>query len=57
MEKGILRRSGSQATGYTYSLNGKPLDLAATRTLLELIEAGEFDNVPDTTRAPPCKRR
>ena len=46
MKKGILRRSGSRATGYLYSLNGKPLDLAATKELAALVEQGEFDSVP-----------
>jgi len=46
MKKGALRRSGSRATGYNYSLNGKPLDLTATKRLAELVEQGEFDSVP-----------
>ncbi len=46
LAKGILQRSGT--TGhYSYSLNGRPLDLAATSTLVQLIESGAFDGAPD----------
>ena len=48
MKKGILVRSGSKSTGYKYSLNGKPLDLEATKTICELIEKGELDGVPES---------
>ncbi|HNT33983.1 MAG TPA: hypothetical protein PKH07_03190 [bacterium] len=44
--KGILKRAGA-AGNYTYSLNGKPLDLSVTSTIASLIEAGEFDGVPE----------
>lgn len=46
MQKGILKRSGT-AGNYSYSLNGQPLDLAATGSLLKLIEGGAFDGVSD----------
>lgn len=45
--KGVLRRNGSQSTGYTYSFNGKPLDLSSTTELLKLIEQGSFDGAAD----------
>lgn len=44
--KGVLKRSGSSGN-YSYSLNGKPLDLAATAELTRLIEQGAFDGVPE----------
>ena len=46
LQKGILKRSGTQGN-YSYSLNGQPLDLGSTSTLLKLIETGAFDGVPD----------
>lgn len=46
MTRGILKRSGTSGN-YAYSLNGKPLDLAATAELTRLIEQGAFDGVPD----------
>jgi outer membrane protein OmpA-like peptidoglycan-associated protein len=46
LQKGILKRAGT-AGNYTYSLNGQPLDLNSTSTLLKLIEAGSFDGVPE----------
>ncbi len=46
MAKGVLKRSGSSGN-YTYSLNGRPLDLSSTATLIGLIESGSFDGVPD----------
>ena len=46
MQKGILKRSGT-AGNYSYSLNGQPLDLAATGALVKLIDSGAFDGVPD----------
>ena len=45
MAKSIIKRSGSRGN-YRYSLQGRPLDLKATRTLVALIEKGEFDGVP-----------
>ncbi len=45
MAKGIIKRSGSRGN-YRYSLNGRPLDLKATRSLVQLIEKGEFDGAP-----------
>jgi len=46
MQKGILKRSGT-AGNYSYSLNGQPLDLAATGALLKLVETGAFDGVSE----------
>jgi len=46
MAKGVLKRSGTTGN-YSYSLNGKPLDLSSTAALLSLIESGAFDGVPD----------
>ena len=44
--KGVLKRSGTSGN-YSYSLNGRPLDLSSTATLLNLIETGAFDGVPE----------
>ncbi len=46
MAKGILKRSGTSGN-YSYALNGRPLDLSSTATLISLIEGGAFDGVPD----------
>lgn len=46
IDKGILKRSGTSGN-YSYSLEGKPLDLTRTETLVQLIERGAFDGVPD----------
>jgi ABC-type nitrate/sulfonate/bicarbonate transport system substrate-binding protein/outer membrane protein OmpA-like peptidoglycan-associated protein len=46
MAKGALKRSGTSGN-YTYSLNGRPLDLSSTQALISLIESGSFDGVPD----------
>ncbi len=46
LAKGVLKRSGSSGN-YSYSLNGKPLDLAATAELTKLIEQGAFDGAVD----------
>lgn len=46
MAKGVLKRVGAQGS-YSYSLNGKPLDLSSTAELTRLIEAGAFDGAPD----------
>lgn len=45
MASGALRRAGSQGN-YTYSFNGRPLDLGSTVELSKLIESGAFDGVP-----------
>ena len=42
IEKGVLQRSGTR-DNYRYSFKGKPLDLASTDVITELIKAGEFD--------------
>ena len=42
MSKGVLRRSGSTGN-YVYSLQGKPMDIEDTPTLVKLIEEGRFD--------------
>ena len=46
IHKGILKRSGAGGN-YRYSLNGKPLDLTNTPTLIHLIESGKFDSVSE----------
>jgi outer membrane protein OmpA-like peptidoglycan-associated protein len=46
MAKGVLKRSGTSGN-YSYSLNGRPLDLSSTATLISLIEGGAFDGVPE----------
>ena len=46
ISKGIIKQSGSQGS-YSYSLNGKPLDLTRTAELVKLIESGAFDGVQD----------
>ncbi|PYI87728.1 MAG: hypothetical protein DME26_05225 [Verrucomicrobia bacterium] len=46
MTKGVLKRSGTSGN-YSYSLNGRPLDLSSTTTLVSLIETGAFDGVPE----------
>ncbi len=43
----MLKRVGSQGN-YSYSLNGKALDLGGTAELTRLIESGAFDGVPDS---------
>ncbi len=42
MAKGILKRSGSSGN-YSYSLEGRPLDLEQTTRIAALIESGKFD--------------
>lgn len=42
VKKGILQRSGSTGN-YSYAIKGRPLDLAATQQVVELVKAGEFD--------------
>lgn len=46
MQKGILKQSGSSGN-YSYSFNGRPLDLTQTQDIVKLIENGAFDGVPD----------
>jgi outer membrane protein OmpA-like peptidoglycan-associated protein len=46
IQKGILKQSGSPGN-YSYSLNGKPLDLTRTAEIVKLIETGAFDGVAD----------
>jgi hypothetical protein len=46
MQKGILKRVGTQGN-YSYSLNGKPLELGTTPDLVKLIDAGAFDGVAE----------
>jgi ABC-type nitrate/sulfonate/bicarbonate transport system substrate-binding protein/outer membrane protein OmpA-like peptidoglycan-associated protein len=45
MSTGVLKRAGSQGN-YSYSFNGRALDLGATTELGKLIESGAFDGVP-----------
>ncbi len=47
MAKGVLKRAGTTGN-YSYSLNGKPLDLGSTAELTQLIEQGAFDGVPES---------
>jgi hypothetical protein len=47
MAKGVLKRTGTTGN-YSYSLNGKPLDLSSTAELTRLIEQGAFDGVPES---------
>jgi len=44
MQKGILKRTGTSGD-YTYYLNGKILDLAATNELAKAVTRGDFDGV------------
>jgi len=46
MAKGVLKRSGTSGN-YSYSLNGRPLDLSSTTALINLIDTGAFDGVPE----------
>lgn len=46
MSKGILKREGTKGN-YSYSLNGKALNVAATPELLKMIAEGEFDGVDE----------
>jgi outer membrane protein OmpA-like peptidoglycan-associated protein len=46
LKKGVLKRGGT-APNYTYSLQGKPLDLTSTGQIEQLIEAGAFDGVAE----------
>lgn len=46
IQKGIIKQSGT-AGNYSYSMNGKPLDLTRTTEVTKLIESGAFDGVPD----------
>lgn len=46
MKKGVLQRSGAQGN-YSYSLRGRPLDLAATQQVVDLVRAGDFDGDPE----------
>lgn len=46
MTRGILKQTGSSGN-FSYSLNGKPLDLTRTDEVTKLIEGGSFDGVPD----------
>lgn len=45
MAKGILKRTGSKEQGYSYSFDGKALDLSSTDKLVSLINGGSFDGV------------
>lgn len=40
-----LSRTGSKGN-YSYFINGKPLDLASTKEIIQLIESGAFDGDP-----------
>jgi outer membrane protein OmpA-like peptidoglycan-associated protein len=45
-QKGILKQSGSRGN-YSYSLQGRPLNLERTEELVKLIEGGAFDGVAE----------
>ena len=47
LKKGTLKVVGSRSTGRKYYLQGKELDLNNTSSLVESIEAGLFDGVPE----------
>ena len=49
MAKGIIKRQGA-AGNYSYTVNGKPLDLEATSTVVALIKAGQFDGTRPNPR-------
>jgi ABC-type nitrate/sulfonate/bicarbonate transport system substrate-binding protein len=49
-KKGILKRTGTQGD-YKYFIDGKPLDLAQTARIVELIEKGSFNGTdPDPSQ-------
>ncbi len=46
LAKGVIKESGS-GKDRKYFIKGKPLDLASTKDVVQLIEAGEFDGVAE----------
>ena len=46
MAKGVLKRVGTPGN-YSYSVQGKPLDLGGTTELIKLVESGAFDGVAE----------
>lgn len=42
MAKEMIKRSGSRGN-WSYSLNGRPLNLTATKEMVRLVESGQFD--------------
>lgn len=46
MGKGVLKRGGLSGN-WSYSLNGKPLDLESTGDVIRAVEAGVFDGHPE----------
>lgn len=46
MQKAVLKQSGTRGN-YSYSLNGRPLDLDQTDELVKLIDGGAFDGVTE----------
>ncbi len=46
IQKGILKQSGSRGN-YSYSIQGRPLNLEQTDELVKLIEGGAFDGVAE----------
>jgi outer membrane protein OmpA-like peptidoglycan-associated protein len=46
LQKGVLKQTGSTGN-YSYSLQGRPLDLSRTEEVTKQIEGGAFDGVPD----------
>lgn len=55
MALGTIKRSGSQAEGFQYFFNNKPLDMTQTAVILKAITAGDFGkadpNPQDTMQA------
>ncbi len=49
MAKGIVKRTGTRGN-YKYFVNGKPLNLEATKDVSKLIEEGAFDGVRPSPR-------
>jgi outer membrane protein OmpA-like peptidoglycan-associated protein len=47
VSKGVLKRTGSSGN-YSYSFNGKALDLGDTQKLVKLVESGGFDGVAES---------
>ncbi|MFN0058185.1 MAG: ABC transporter substrate-binding protein [Planctomycetota bacterium] len=51
LQKGVLKRTGTSKADYKYFYDGRPLDLADTKTILKLIDSGAFDGATDDPRA------
>jgi len=42
IKKGLIKRTGTKAKGYSYFLSGKPLDMKQTGNIVEMIKSGAF---------------